>query len=61
MPVILISEGHPIVVDREDSAVDDGETVNAAGEIIEDFTGALDGRFTVNDPVLLPYGFRQVN
>ena len=32
-----------------------------AGEIIEDCTGALDDRFTVDNPVFLPYGFRQVN
>ncbi|GAI78132.1 unnamed protein product, partial [marine sediment metagenome] len=30
-------------------------------EIIEDCTGALDGRFTVDDPVFSPYGFGQVN
>ena len=35
--------------------------MNVAGEIIEDRTGALDGRFTVDDPVFLPYGFGQVN
>jgi hypothetical protein len=35
--------------------------MNVAGEIIEDRTGALDGRFTVNDPVFLPYGFGQMN
>ena len=58
---ILISKGHLTVVDREDSAVGDGHTVNVAGEIIQDRTCALDGRFTVNDPFLLPYGFWQVN
>jgi len=35
--------------------------VNVAGQIIEDRTGAMDGRFTVDDPVFLPYGFRQMN
>ena len=28
-------KNYPTVVDREDSAVDDGKTVNAVGEIIE--------------------------
>ncbi len=49
------------VVDRDDSAVGYGDTVNVAGQIIEGRTGALDGRFTVDDPVFLLYGFRQVN
>ncbi len=61
IPGILISKGNLPVVDREDSAIGDGDTVNVAREIIEDRTGTLDGRFTVNDPVLLPYGFRQLN
>ena len=56
----LIPKGNLAVVDREDSAIGDGHTVNVAGQIIEDRTGALDGRFTVNNPVLLPYGFRQL-
>ena len=58
---ILIPKGHLTVVGRKDSAVCDGDTVNVAGEIIENYASALDGRFTVNDPFLLPYGFRQVN
>ncbi len=55
-----ISEGHLAIVDREDSAVGDGHTVNVAGEVLQDFAGALDSRFTVNDPILLPEAFRQV-
>lgn len=35
--------------------------VNVAGEIIEDCTGALDGRFRMSDPFLLLYVFQQVN
>ncbi len=31
------------------------------GKIIEDRASALDGRFTVGDPVFLPDGFRKVN
>jgi hypothetical protein len=38
-----------------------GDSVNVAGQIIEHCTGALNSVFTVDDPVLLPYGFRQVN
>ena len=57
----LIPKGHLTVVGRNDSAVGDSDTVNVAGEIIEDCTGALDGRFTVDDPFLSPYGFRQMN
>ena len=57
----LIPKSHLTVVGRNDSAVGDGYTVNVAGEIIEDCVGALDGRFTVDDPFLSPYGFRQVN
>ena len=50
VPGILIPKGNLAVVGRDYSAVGDGDTVNVAGEIIEDRTGALDGRFTVNDP-----------
>ena len=35
--------------------------VSIAGKIIEDSTGSMDSRFTMNNPVFLPYGFRQVN
>ena len=51
---ILISKANLAVVRREDSAVRDGNAVNVAGQIIKDGTRALDGRFTVDDPVLLP-------
>ena len=57
----LIPKGNLVIFDREDSAVGDGDTMNVASEIIEDLTGALDGWLAVNDPFLLPYGFRQVN
>jgi len=57
----LIPKGHLAVIDRDDSAVGNSDTVNVASEIIEDLTGALDGRFTVDNPFLSPYGFRQVN
>ena len=57
----LVSKGNLAVVDRNDSTVGDGDTVNVAGEIIEDCTGTLNSRFTVNNPVLLPYVSRQVN
>jgi hypothetical protein len=51
---ILIPKANLAVVSGEDSAVSDGDTVNVTGEIIEDGTRALDGRFAVDDPVLLP-------
>lgn len=54
-----ISKAHLAIVDREDSAIGNSDSVNIAGEVIEDPAAALDGRFTVNDPVLLPEGFRQ--
>jgi hypothetical protein len=57
----LIPKGNLAVVGRDYSAVGDGNTVNVAGEIIEDLTGALDGWFAVNDPFLLPYVSRQMN
>jgi len=56
-----IPKSHLSIVGRNDSAVGDSDTLNVAGEIIEDCAGALDGRFTVDDPVFLPYGFRQMN
>jgi hypothetical protein len=58
---VPIPKGDLSVVGRDDSAVGDGDTVNVPGKIVEDFGCALDSRFAVNDPVLLPYGFRQLN
>ena len=55
---ILIPKGHLAIIDRDDSAVGNGDAVNVAGQIIEDCKGALDGRFTVDNPVFSPYGFR---
>ena len=52
---MLILKGHLAIVDRKDSAVGDGCTVNVTGQIIEDCTGAIDGRLTMDDPVFLPY------
>ncbi len=52
---ILIPKGHLTVVDRDDSAVGDGYTVNVAGQIFEDCVGALDDRFRMSDPFFLPY------
>ena len=51
---ILISKANLAVVSGENSAIGDGDTVNVAAEIIQDGTRALDGRFAVDDPVLLP-------
>jgi len=61
IPGILIPKGNLAIVGRDYSAVGDGDTMNVAGEIIEDCASALDGWFAVNDPFLLPYRFRQVN
>ena len=58
---ILIPKSHITIVDRKDSAVGDGDSVNVAGQIIKDCTSAMDGWFTVDDPFFLPYGFRKVN
>lgn len=51
---IPISKANLAVVRREDSTVGDRDTVNIAGQVIEDGARALDGRFAVDDPVLLP-------
>jgi len=56
----LTSKGHLSILGREDSVVGDGDPVNVAGQVIEDCGGALNGRFTMDDPVLLPKGFRRV-
>lgn len=54
-----IPKAHLTVVDREDSAVGNGDPVDVASQVIEDLAATLDSRFTVNDPVLFPEGFRQ--
>ena len=56
---IPVSKGHSAVFDRENTAVGDGDTMDVAAKILQDFLRALDGRFTVNHPVLLPQGQRQ--
>jgi hypothetical protein len=57
----LISKGDLTMLGRDDSAVGGGETVNVAGEIIEDGTSTLNSSFGMSDPFLLPYVSRQVN
>ena len=54
-----IPKGHLTVVDRENSAVGNGDPVDVAPQVVEDLAATLDSRFTVNDPVLFPEGFRQ--
>ena len=39
---IFIPKGHLSIVDREDSAVGDGDPVNVAAQIVENLPGALD-------------------
>jgi hypothetical protein len=58
---VLTTKGDLAVVGKDHSVVGVGDTVNAASEIVEDRTGTLDGWFAVNDPVLLPYGFRHLD
>ncbi len=58
---MLIPKGDFTVLGRDDSAVCDSNPVDVTCKIVQDFTSSLGSRFTVNDPVLLPYRFRQLN
>jgi hypothetical protein len=58
---IPVPKGHLSVFDREKAAVGEGNSMDVAAEIFQDFLRALDGRFTVNHPVLLPQGRRQLD
>jgi hypothetical protein len=49
--VILPLEGNAVVVERDQAAVGDGNTVGIAGEVAQNFLGSAEGSFAVNHPV----------
>src|SRR5205085_2594531 len=52
--VILVTEPHALLVESDQPAVRDGDTVGVAGEIGEHRLGAGEGRLGVDEPVLVP-------
>ncbi len=49
--IILPAESDVIIVDRDDAAVGDGDTVGIATEIGAHLCGAAEGRLGIDDPV----------
>lgn len=49
-----VPEDNPTVVDRDDPAVGDGDTMHVPSEVIEHTIGPLDRGLAVHDPALLP-------
>jgi hypothetical protein len=50
LPGVLIAKGDGVVCDEEDAVVGDGDPVDVAGEVHEDFFGPVDGGLAVDDP-----------
>jgi hypothetical protein len=42
--VVLVAEGHRLVIDVQESMVGEGDAVGVAGEVLEDVLGAVEGR-----------------
>ena len=51
---LLVAKSDFAVIDRKDTAVGNGDTMDIATEVSQDFVGALDSRFAINDPLMLP-------
>jgi hypothetical protein len=51
--VVLVAEGHHLVVHVQESVVGDGDAVGVAGEVLEDILRPLEGRLGIDDPLSL--------
>ena len=51
---VLVAEGYVSVVDGDDPVIGDGDTVDIACEIVQDFVSALDRGFAFHYPVDVP-------
>jgi len=51
--VVLEPKAHPLVVERDEPMVGDGDAVGVAGQVGEDGVGPVEGRFGEDDPGLL--------
>src|SRR5947207_13150136 len=49
--IVLPLEGDALVVERDQAAVGDGNTVGIAGEVAQNVFGAPEGPFAVNHPL----------
>ena len=50
LPGVLVAEGYGVVFDGEDAVVGDGNPVDVAGEVGENFLGTLDRGLAVDHP-----------
>jgi hypothetical protein len=53
MNVVLPSEGDLIVVEGDEAMVGDGNAVSVASQVVEDMFCPAEGRFRVDDPLLM--------
>ncbi len=55
VPVGIISpeERNLAVLDREDAVIADGDSMGISAEVLKDPLDAIEGRFTVDDPLLV--------
>ncbi len=51
---IFAPEGDSVIIGRENPVVGDGDPMDIAGQITEDFLAALYSRFRVNNPSVCP-------
>jgi len=51
---LLVAKGDFAVLDRQDPAVGDSDPMHIATEVRQNVVGALESRFAINDPLLLP-------
>lgn len=52
MSIILPSESHVRLVNRDDSMIGNSNPMRVAGEILQDVFGATEWRFGIDDPIL---------
>ena len=59
--IISPEEGNIAVLDGEDAVIADGDPVSISAEVLKDPLGAIEGRFAIDDPLLMiemsPEGF----
>ena len=62
--IISPEEGNIAVPDGEDAVIADRDSVGISAEVLKDPLGAIEGRFAIDDPLLMiempPEGFRSL-
>ena len=53
MRIVFPAKRDPIILERHQSMVGDGDAVRIAGEIVQNMLGTAEGWLGIDDPVLL--------